>query len=89
MLEQINALLEHWYPLGWSVIFIIEMFVGIATLGILVVEYVYDKEYNEKKHKKRKATKDKVKIIIDAEGNARIAEAPKDIDVAIEQEGKD
>lgn len=89
MLENINSWLEHWYPLYWSIIFVIEMLLGMATLGILVVEYIYDKEYNEKKYKKRKVNRDRVKVVIDAEGNARIAEAPKDLDVAIEHEGKE
>lgn len=65
-----------------------ELIVGLATLTILVIEYIYDKEYNEKKHKKRKINKDRVKVVIDSDGNARIEEAPKDIDVAIEHEGK-
>lgn len=89
MLEVLNSYLEHWYPLWWSIVFVVEMFLGMATLGILVMEYFYDKEYNEKRKKKRKVSKSRVKVIIDAEGNARIAEAPKDLDVSIEHEGKE
>jgi hypothetical protein len=89
MLETLNAGLEHWYPLGWSIIFLIEMLLGILTLGILVVEYKYDKAYNETRKRKRRVSKSKVKVIIDADGNARISEAPKDVDVSIEHEGKD
>jgi hypothetical protein len=65
-----------------------ELVVGLATLTILVLEYWYDKEWNESKSKRRKITKNKVKVVIDKEGNARIAETPKDIDISIEHEGE-
>lgn len=65
-----------------------ELIVGLATLTILVLEYWYDKEWNESKSKRRKITKNKVKVVIDKEGNARIAETPKDIDISIEHEGE-
>lgn len=89
MIENLNSYLEHWYPLYWSIIFVVEMFLGMATLGILVVEYIYDKSYNETKYRKRKITKHKVKVVIDSDGNARIEEAPKDVDIQIEHEGKE
>lgn len=85
---QINNWLSHWEPMWLFLVLFVEMVVGIATLTILVLEYFYDKQYNETKHQKRKASKHKVKVVIDADGNARIAEAPKDIDVSIEHEGK-
>lgn len=58
MLEFINAHLEHWYPLWWSIVFVIEMFVGIATLYILIKEYRYDEAKDlEKKQRKTRTTK--------------------------------
>jgi hypothetical protein len=64
-MELINAWLEHWYPLYWSALFVLEALLGIATLSILVVEYRYDKNYNEKRLQKRKVTKHKVKVVIE------------------------
>lgn len=64
-----------------------ETIVGVATLTILVVEYIYDKEWNETRSKRKKVNKNRVKVIIDNDGNARIAEAPKDLDVSIEHQG--
>ena len=67
-----------------------EAFVGTATLGILIIEFVYDKDIEEKKKtRKKKHNKDKVKIEIDHDGNASIVEAPKDLDVSINHLGKD
>ena len=66
-----------------------EGFVGTATLGILIIEFIYDKELNENKKRKKKINRDKVKIEIDPDGNARITESPKDLDVSIDHIGKD
>ena len=84
MLNWINAN----EPLWLFIILAAELVVGLATLTILVLEYWYDKEWNESKSKRRRITKNKVKVIIDQEGNARIAEQPKDVNVSIEQEGE-
>jgi cell division protein FtsI/penicillin-binding protein 2 len=65
-----------------------EALIGLATLTILVIEYIYDKQWNETKNKKKRTVRNRVKVIIDPEGNARIAEAPKDLDVSIEHEGE-
>jgi hypothetical protein len=55
-----------------------------------VEEFFYDKEVIENKgKKKKKVNRDKVKVEIDAEGNAKIVEAPKDLDVSIDHLGKD
>jgi len=86
MLHEINGYLEHWYPLYWSIIFIIEMLLGIATLSILVIEYYYDKEVEESKSHKRRKSK-RVKIVIDDDGQAVIMEQPKGLDVSIEHKG--
>lgn len=88
MLGELNLICSSWEPLIIAAGFGAEILLGIATLTILVFEYFYDKQYNETKYKKRKSSKHKVKVIIDADGNARIAEAPKDMDVSIEHEGK-
>jgi hypothetical protein len=65
-----------------------ELVVGLCTFVLLILEYIYDKEWNENRARKRRVTKNKVKVIIDKEGNARIAESPKDVDISIEHEGE-
>jgi hypothetical protein len=75
-------------PLWLFIILAAELVVGLATLTILIIEYNYDRAWNESKSKRRRITKNKVKVIIDKEGNARIAETPKDIDISIEHEGE-
>jgi hypothetical protein len=58
MLEIINAWLEHWYPLCWSIVFTIEMSVGIAILSMAIKEYRYDESKDlEKKQRKTRTTK--------------------------------
>lgn len=88
MWASLNTLCSTWEPLIIAAGFSTEILLGIATLTILVFEYIYDKQYNEAKYKKRKMSKHRVKVVIDSDGNARIAEAPKDIDVSIEHEGQ-
>jgi len=81
--------INHNEPLWLFCILFYEGAVGTATLWILVLEYFYDKEViEEEKHHKRKTTKKKVRIEIDEDGNARIAEAPKSINVSIDHLGK-
>jgi hypothetical protein len=62
-----------------------ELLVGLATFAILLIEYFYDKDVIEKK--KKKVTKNKVKIIIDKDGNATVTESPKGVDISIETKG--
>lgn len=58
MLENINNWLEHWYPLCWTVVFLIEMNVGIAILTMAIKEYKYDESKDlEKKQRKTRTTK--------------------------------
>ena len=58
MLAAINAFLEHWYPLCWTIVFLIEMSVGIAILSMAIKEYRYDESKDlEKKQRKTKTTK--------------------------------
>ena len=89
MFDELNLICNSWEPLIIAVGFGTEILLGIATLTILIFEYIYDKQYNETKYKKRKTSRHKVKVVIDADGNARIAEAPKDMDIQIEHEGKE
>lgn len=65
-----------------------ELLIGIATFVILILEYFYDAKIEEEKKLKRRVNKKKVKIVIDGEGNARIAEAPAGLDVDISHEGR-
>lgn len=61
MLETINAWLEHWYPLCWTIVFIIEMNVGIAVLTMAIKEYRYDeqKDLRKKTRTTKKVTESK------------------------------
>jgi len=65
-----------------------ELVVGLCTFVLLVLEYIYDKQWNETRNRRKKISKHRVKVVIDSEGNARIAEAPKGLDVSIEHEGE-
>lgn len=60
----LNSWLEHWYPLCWSIVFLIEMCVGIAILCMARKEYKYDKEFNENikaaRHARRRKKYDEV-----------------------------
>jgi hypothetical protein len=75
-------------PLWLFIILAAELVVGVATLTILIIEYHYDREWNESKSKRRRTNKHKVRVVVDPEGNTRIAEAPKDLDISIEHEGE-
>ena len=82
--------INHNEPLWLFCILFYEGIIGTTTLIILIEEYFYDKDIHENKGKrKKKVNRDKVKVEIDAEGNARIVEAPKDLDVSIDHLGKD
>jgi hypothetical protein len=72
-------------PLWLFILIGSELLVGLATFAILLIEYFYDKDVIEKK--KKKVTKNKVKIIIDKDGNATVAESPKGVDISIETKG--
>lgn len=56
----LNAWLEHWYPLCWSIVFLIEMCVGIAILSMSIKEYRYDESKDLEKKQKRTRTSKKV-----------------------------
>ena len=58
MLDTVNTFLEHWYPFYWSIIFLIEMGVAIATLYWVKREFDYDRNKDlEKKQRRTKTTK--------------------------------
>ena len=61
MLDNLNMWLEHWYPLLWSIVFLIEMNVGIAVLTMAVKEYKYDeaKDLRKKTRTTKKVTESK------------------------------
>lgn len=67
--------------------FLLEIVLSTAMLAILVLEYFYDKEIEESKSKHRKRSK-RVKILIDSDGNATIAEAPKGLDISVDHQGE-
>jgi len=75
-----EALIIFW---GFS----IEIILGLITATILIIEYFYDKAVEESKAPRRKRSK-RVKIVIDADGNASIAEAPKNLDISVEHQGE-
>jgi len=85
MIEWINAN----EPLWLFLLIGAELVVGLYTAILLTLEYFYDKSYNEKRNRRKKTTRNKVKVEIDRDGNARISESPKDIDVSISHLGKD
>jgi hypothetical protein len=72
-------------PLWLFILIGSELLVGLATFAILLIEYFYDKDVIEKK--KKKTTKNKVKIVLGKDGQYQITEAPKGIDISIEQKG--
>lgn len=47
LLNSTNSLLEHWEPLWLFLILGYEAVIGTATLVILLIEYWYDKQFNE------------------------------------------
>lgn len=42
-----NAWLAHWEPLWLFLVLVYEALIGTATFVILIMEYWYDKEFNE------------------------------------------
>lgn len=58
MVDILNNWLTHWYPLFWSVLFILETFFAGAAFYILVKEYKYDEAKDiAKKQRRTKTTK--------------------------------
>lgn len=86
VMESFNLWLEHWEPLWLAGILFFEGFIGVLTFTILLVEYFYDKQVEEKKSSRRKVTKKQVTIQVDKDGQVKILECPKGIDVSIDHE---
>lgn len=84
-----EAWLTRWESVWLFWILAAELIISSYTAWILTMEYFYDAKLEEEKQKKRKTTKKKVKVVIDKEGNARISEAPKGIDISVEHEGRE
>jgi hypothetical protein len=81
-IKAINAWLLFWEPI-W-------LFTLIAYEGwILTAEYFYDARIDDAKKKRKKITKNRVKISIDSDGNATVLESPKNLDVSIDHLGKE
>lgn len=53
-MDSLNKWLEHWEPLWLFLLIGAEMLIGAASLYVLVREYIYDKEWNERKAARRK-----------------------------------
>ena len=74
-------------PLWLFVILLVEALLGLYTGIILTVEYFYDRRIQETKGKRR-INKHKVKVSIDKEGNTRIIEAPKGLEIQFDHTGE-
>lgn len=83
-----NEWLAHWEPIWLFSILTIEMLLALYTAVILTLEYFYDAKIEEEKKHRKRITKNKVKVVIDSDGQAHVAEAPKTIDVTIEHLGE-
>lgn len=86
-MDGINTLLEHWEPLWLFLVLVIEAIFGLYSCVILTIEYFYDAKIVEEK-KRKTTTKNKVKVVIDSDGNATIEQAPKGLDISIEHKGE-
>lgn len=49
-----NEWLEHWEPLWLFLVLTYEALIGTATFVILIIEYWYDKQFNENIKEARK-----------------------------------
>jgi hypothetical protein len=47
MLDNLNSLLSKWEPIWLFLILAYEAFIGTATFVVLMIEYWYDKEFND------------------------------------------
>ena len=87
MINGCRIFLEHYEPIWLFAVLFFEAIISALTLTILIIEYLYDKELEESKSKRRRINKRRVKIIIDKDGQASITEAPKGLDIDISHEG--
>ena len=47
MLDNLNSLLSKWEPIWLFLILAYEALIGTATFVVLMIEYWYDKEFND------------------------------------------
>ena len=47
MLNNVNSVLEHWEPIWLFLILAYEALIGTATFIVLLIEYWYDKKFND------------------------------------------
>ena len=72
LLSTTNLHLEHWYPLYWSVLFILETAFGAGSLYILIKEFKYDE--NKDLEKKQRRTKTSKKTTVQTSGDTTTEE---------------
>lgn len=82
---ELNSWLGRWEPLWLSAILTAELLVGAGTLLYVVKEYYYD--FKKDANKPVRRTRKKKVIVVVEGGQARVEEAPQDIDVTVEQRG--
>jgi hypothetical protein len=78
----LNLYLGIWEPLWLFAILTGELLFGMATFAILVKEYFYDMEQDQRKTTKR--TRKKKVVIQIQDGQAQIIEQPKDVEIVME-----
>lgn len=78
----LNSVLGTWEPLWLFAILSAELICGVATVAILIKEYFYDMEQDQRKSTRR--TKKKKVIVRIEDGQAHIVEQPKDVEVIME-----
>ena len=86
-MEQLNEWLLRWEPLWLFLVLAAEGLIGLYSGVILTIEYFYDAQVEEKKHKRRN-TKNKVEVVVDKNGHASVISAPKGLDINITSEGQ-
>lgn len=84
MVGELNTWFGQYEPIWLFIVLVYEAMVGTITLAYIVMEYNYDARKDLEKSHKMKRSKKSVKIVVE-DGQARVVEAPKDIDVTLEQ----
>lgn len=84
-MEALNAWLEHWYPLCWSIVFLIEMCVGIAILSMAIKEYRYDETKDIEKKQRRTRTS---KRVTEQKDGGKVTEEVTEVSEPMKQEDK-
>lgn len=82
-----NEWLGTYEPIWLFTVLAVEMIVGIVTAVFVIKEFYYDERKDREKSHKMRRTRKSVKVVVE-DGQARVVEAPKDIDVTVEQKGE-